>query len=201
MTCILWLLLAEVLRLRFCLALSNPQSGKSDGPVRASFCGEEVQSPTSTLRIITYLLSLCVVLSRALLNFPARLALYRPYESGSAFMFCFFCSRSPPSRQHSSTCASSTSDLPSSRYRRAGSTYVVRSRPSSTAWYSGTSPTRRIDRNRLVQRRPRRRFRYVPFSGTASCFEGLFELQIWSWSIRLVVPVRAFYTICMFAQN
>ena len=93
-------------------------------------------------------------------------------------MFCFFCSRSAPSRQHSSTCASSTSDLPNSRYRRAGSTYVVRSRPSSTAWYSGTPPTRRVDRNRLVQRRPRRRFRYVLFVETASCLGGLFELQI-----------------------
>ena len=169
---------------------------------RAS-AGKEAQSPISTLRIITYLLNLCVVLSRALLNFPAerRLALYRPYSTGSAFMFCFFCSRSPPSRQHSSTCASSISDLPNSRYRRAGSTYVVRSRPSSTAWYSGTPPTRRVDRNRLGQRRPRRRFRYVPFVETASCFGGLFGLQIRSRSIRLLVPVRAFYTICIFAQN
>lgn len=83
----------------------------------------------------------------------------------SYLMFCFFCTRVPSSsRRSSSTCASSVVDYPApnSRYRIAGSTYVLHLRPSSSfPGYGGTPSARRTDRNRLVQRRPRRRVRYV----------------------------------------
>ena len=80
-------------------------------------------------------------------------------------MFCFFCTRTPSSRHSTSTCASSIAEYPApnSRYRRAGSTYVVHHRPSSPAGHVSTPPAWRTDRNRLVQRRPRRRLRYVHF--------------------------------------
>ncbi len=83
------------------------------------------------------------------------------------FMFCFFCTRLPSSRRSSSTCASSIVDspAPNSRYRRAGSSYVVHHRPSGSPRHGSTPPARRIDRNRLVQRRAHRRFRYVLFPG------------------------------------
>lgn len=80
-------------------------------------------------------------------------------------MCCFFYTRSPSSRHSSSTCASSILDYPApnSQYRRAGSTYVVHHRPSSSPRYGSTPPTRRTDRHCLVRRRPRRRLRYVQF--------------------------------------
>lgn len=87
-------------------------------------------------------------------------------------MFCFFCTRRPSSRHSSSTCASSVVDYPapSSRYRRAGSTYVIHHKPSSSPRYGSTSPARRTHRHRLVQRRPRRRLRYVYFPSVSFLF-------------------------------